>query len=61
MLPDYIIYDELERQRRQHEAEIEREQPRLEMPVYMPFLPEDERREEREEESSDRGVIIMQM
>lgn len=59
MLPDYIIYDELERMRREEQANQE-ERPRLELPLYMPYWQERDERDESETES-DRGVIIIQM
>jgi hypothetical protein len=58
MLPDYIIYDELERMRREEHPNQE-ERPRLELPLYMPYW--EEREEPREESESDSGVIIIQM
>ena len=57
-LPDYLIYDELERERQERRRE-EDERPRLEVPRYMPYWPEDEGPDEEEE--SDRGVVIIQM
>lgn len=63
MLPDYMIRDELERMRREREAEAERQddRPRLEVPRYMPLWPEDYSEESEAEEGTDRGVVIIQM
>ena len=59
MLPDYIIYDELERLRREEQPRDE-ERPYLELPLYMPLW---EKRSDapEAEENDERGVIIMQM
>jgi len=57
-LPDYLIYDELERERQERRRQDD-ERPRLEVPRYMPYWPEDEAQEEEEEK--DRGVVIIQM
>ncbi len=61
MLPEYMIYDELERMRREREQELEREQPRLEVPRYTPWAEEELTEESESEEGSERGVIIIQM
>lgn len=59
MLPDYIIYDELKKER---ERDQERERPRLEIPKYRPPAPDSEFDEEQDnEEEVDRGVTIIQM
>lgn len=60
MLPDYFIYDELQRQDEINEAD--RYRPHLEVPRYMPYWPEPERDETPEQdEEPDSGVIIIQM
>lgn len=59
MLPDYIIYDELKKER---EREQERERPRLDIPKYRPPSPDSEFDDDQAgEEDSDRGVTIIQM
>lgn len=65
-VPDYIIYDELKRQRQERATREER--PQLEMPRYIPYWPEAgfdepdaERRERDEEQGEERGEIIIQM
>ena len=67
-VPDYIIYDELKRQRQERISREER--PQLEMPRYIPYWPESSYgdpdgsdRPERDEEhpSEERGEIIIQM
>ncbi len=57
MIPDYLIYDEIQR-RREQERDWEPEPLRL--PLYAPELPEREEDEE-EEDSPSRGVIIIDM
>lgn len=59
MLPDYIIYDELERERDERDDQGER--PRVEIPQRPPpEFDEPEREEQQEdEEDSDRGVTII--
>ena len=60
MLPDYIIYDELRRQRELDE--YERHRPHLEVPQYIPFWPEPEHEDEtNDDEDRKNGVIIIQM
>ena len=59
MLPDYIIYDEL--RRREMPEHPERPRPQLEVPTYVPYLPDSEKDEESDEEEAERGVIIIQM
>ncbi|TDP73715.1 hypothetical protein [Bradymonas sediminis] len=56
MLPDYIIYDELKKERQKRE-EL-RERPRLEIPLYPNHRPEFE--ETEREEKKERGVAIIQ-
>lgn len=63
-VPDYIIYDELKKQRRERAAREER--PQLEMPRYTPYWPdagfgEPEATVPREEEESERGEVIIPM
>lgn len=59
MLPDYIIYDEMKKERERRERERDAERPRLEIPRHMPYLPE-ESREENEDDGNERGVEIFQ-
>lgn len=59
MLPDYIIYDELKKER---EDEGSAERPRVEIPRQPPpEFDEPEAQEEEEEEENDRGVTIIEM
>lgn len=58
IVPDYIIYDELKRQR--EEQQRRESQPRLEVPRYIPFWPE-EPEEEPEEEKTERGEVVIPM
>ncbi|MEZ4461353.1 MAG: hypothetical protein R3E66_16890 [bacterium] len=58
MLPYYLIYDELERLRREEHPNQD-ERPHLELPLYMPYWEETE--EKNEEKNNDSNVIIMQM
>lgn len=60
MLPEYIIYDELKRQREREQMD---ERPQLEIPRYMPYWPDDKADEEGENEERERGsdVVIIQM
>lgn len=60
MLPDYIIYDELKKEREKRERQRDAERPRLEIPRHRPYLPESEAEEYSEEETSERGVEIFQ-
>ena len=60
MLPDYIIYDELKKERDKRDRR--RERPRLEIPMHRPHLPESEAEDaDGEEENDDRGVEIIQI
>lgn len=56
MLPDYIIYDELKKERQKREQL--RERPRLEIPRYPEQRPEHD--EAEPEDESERGVAIIQ-
>lgn len=59
MLYDFVVKEELERLRR---AELEKEErPYLELPLHMPYWPEEPVAQEEEETESERGVIIIQM
>lgn len=59
MLPEYIIYDELKRQRKKNEVD---DRPQLEIPRYMPYWPESSDEESDEEERErDSDVVIIQM
>ena len=65
-VPDYIIYDELKRQRQERATREER--PQLEMPRYIPYWPEAgfdepgaEHKERDEEQGEERGEVIIQM
>ena len=60
MLPDYLIYEQLERLKREREQSEHREQPRLEMPHHIPFLPSKDDVEE-ENNTHDDDVIIIKM
>jgi hypothetical protein len=60
MLPDYIIYDELKKEREKRERERDRERPRLEIPCHRPYAPETAEEKAEEEDSSERGVAIIQ-
>lgn len=61
MLPDYIIYDELKRERERREQREER--PRLEIPLYMPQWPRPEQEESgsawEKEYEGERGEAII--
>lgn len=60
-IPDYLIYDELKRRRQQEEA-LQRSQ--LELPLYRPEIDGyDEPVSEADDdyESSNRGVVIIDM
>lgn len=56
MYPDYLIYDEIKR--REQDAW---EPVPLQIPLYMPYMPEEEDAERDEEKKEDRGVIIIDM
>lgn len=59
MLPDYIVYDELSRREEFEEVD---HRPYLEIPRYIPYWPETDSDQHRdEEEEGDRGVVIIQM
>ena len=58
MIPDYLIYDELQR-RRDRDREWEPEPLRL--PLYAPEVPDRRDEEQEEDESPPRGVIIIDM
>ena len=65
-VPDYIIYDELKRQRQERATREER--PQLEMPRYIPYWPDAgfgepdaEHKERDEEQGEERGEVIIQM
>ncbi len=58
MLPDYIIYDELKKEREKREQL--RERPRLEIPCPMPYLPDLEEEKSDREDEGERGVAILQ-
>jgi hypothetical protein len=59
MLPEYIIYDELKRQRKRDEVD---DRPHLEVPQYMPYWPDasDEESDDAENERKS-DVVIIQM
>lgn len=59
MLPDYIIYDELKRERERREREQD-QRPQLEIPRYMPYWPQPEFESPAREEGGRRGVEIIQ-
>lgn len=58
MLPEYIIYDELKRQREKEQSD---DRPQLEIPRYMPYWPEESEEGEREERENESDVVIIQM
>jgi len=58
MLPDYIIYDELKKERQKRE-EL-RERPRLEIPIYPHHRPDYDEWEREEKEETERGEAILQ-
>jgi hypothetical protein len=58
MLPDYIIYDELKKER--EERDQLRERPRLEIPRYPMYRPDSESEKPEMEETEERGVAIIQ-
>ncbi len=60
MLPDYIIYDELKKERERRRRE-RGERPRIEQPL--PWWPESEfdGQDNEDEEESNRGVEIIQI
>jgi hypothetical protein len=61
MLPDYIIYDELKREREKKREQESR--PQLEVPRYIPYWPQpefDAPQYDQEEPSGERGVAIIQ-
>lgn len=58
MLPDYIIYDELKKERAKQERLQER--PRLEIPRYPVYQPEHDHQQPEMEEKPERGVAIIQ-
>ena len=58
MLPDFIIYDELKKEREKREQL--RERPRLEIPCPLPYLPDPEEETSEHEDGSERGVAILQ-
>ena len=59
MLPDYIIYDELKKQREKRRPE----RPRIHIDQPVPYWPEPEfdGPESEDEEESNRGVEIIQI
>lgn len=57
MIPDYLIYDELKRQRNEDEWQPER----LELPLYVPHSLEEEPQAEDESDDGSRGVVIIDM
>ncbi len=59
-VPDYIIYDELKRER---ERAIRDERPRLEVPRYMPMWPDEfpSEDEEADEGGEERGETVIRM
>ena len=59
IVPDYIIYDELKRKR--EEQQRRESQPRLEVPRYIPFWPEEEPEEEDSSEETERGEVVIPM
>jgi hypothetical protein len=65
IVPDYIIYDELKRER-ERERHIEAERPLLEIPRYLPHIPEmgfDSPNDDNHtaEDEVERGEVIIPM
>lgn len=62
IVPDYIIYDELkrQRQRRRRESDI---RPQLDAPCYLPYVSEDSEIEEKKDQNTheDRGEVVIRM
>ena len=59
MLPDdHIVYDELKRRRQQRE---EWQPEALRLPLHKPRYEDEAHSEESDEETSDRGVLIIDM
>jgi hypothetical protein len=59
MLPDYIIYDELKRERERRERN---ERPRVEVPKQpLPEFDQPEDQEDESEEEDNRGVTIIEI
>ena len=63
IVPDYIIYDELKRQREQIRKE---ERPVLHMPKYIPVWPEGAAEaprhgEDHSDTEKERGEVVIQM
>ena len=62
IVPDYIIYDELKKQR---DRATQEQRPQLEVPRYIPLWPEGEfgekPREDEVEHDTDRGEVVIQM
>ncbi len=63
IVPDYIIYDELKKQRERRSQEEREQRPQLEMPRYVPYWPEHEDAEHNDEapRDSDNNAVIIQM
>ncbi len=60
IVPDYMIYDELKRKR--EEQQRRESQPRLEVPRYIPFWPEEpEEEDDALGEESERGEVVIPM
>ncbi|TXD36150.1 hypothetical protein FRC98_13590 [Lujinxingia vulgaris] len=61
MLPDYIIYDQLKKERARQQEQAE-QRPQLEIPRPLPYWPEQERESPKpSEDRAERGVEIIQM
>ena len=59
IVPDYIIYDELKKERQRKSRD---NRPRLEVPKYVPMWPEDEHDEHSEaQDEQERGEVIIPM
>jgi hypothetical protein len=60
IVPDYLIYDELKRER---ERRVQEDRPSLEVPRYIPHLPEMDfdAPHESPEPESERGEVIIPM
>jgi len=61
MLPDYIIYDQLKKERARRENQAE-QRPQLDIPRPLPYWPEPEFEGPKpSEDRAERGVEIIQM
>lgn len=59
MLPEYVIYEELKRLKQLEERGEKLAQ--LEIPVHIPFWPEQEEEEEQDRDKNQVDVVIINM